>query len=403
MKDNNLLLCELDPGHACNFNACKSAGKCVGKTCPKDGCSCALPLCVGTSQCRYSYYYDDNGAPKKLPGYDSTDTDKTATLGPATTPIHNKVPGIPGGVKSYQGYGKYAPQCHTGAIKVGELGGMSLWGAREAGVQHHANQANGKPWGLIISLLGKGTLRDAEPGLQMNAAAKAIFPADLIPKAPPMIALEWPDYGVMDMPRAWWLKFAAYLLELDAPVVAYCHGGHGRTGTVLSILAALYEWVPEGECPVFWVRNKYCSEAVESEEQLRYIEAITGRKVQAPPRTYFGGGYKDDWVSNSPKAGQANLPLGQAGSGGSAQGKGNAGIDPSKPGDDDQLKDVKASSLAKITHGEPMSKNKFKRFLKLAKRQGIDWPVEDGVEIQFAGSYWYWDEKSQCLRYDGDI
>ena len=59
----------------------------------------------------------------------------------------------------------------------------------------------------------------------------------------------------------------------------YCFGGHGRTGTVLSVLACLTGIIEEGTCPVAWLRNHYCDRAVESDEQADYIEAMTGFTV----------------------------------------------------------------------------------------------------------------------------
>ena len=64
-----------------------------------------------------------------------------------------------------------------------------------------------------------------------------------------------------------------------------CDGGHGRTGTVLAIYAALLLKV---EKPISFVRDVYCRNAVETKGQVEYIAEITGckEKVELPDKIY---------------------------------------------------------------------------------------------------------------------
>jgi len=71
--------------------------------------------------------------------------------------------------------------------------------------------------------------------------------------------------------------------------------------------------MPKGADPVQWVRDNYCSEAIETKSQIAYIERITGRpstcKPKEPVMSYDGtvsGGYDYGkpygWESNKPSS-----------------------------------------------------------------------------------------------------
>ena len=48
-----------------------------------------------------------------------------------------------------------------------------------------------------------------------------------------------------------------------------CIGGHGRTGTFFAALVA--HMMPEVKDPIAYVRENYCNEAVETEEQIAFL------------------------------------------------------------------------------------------------------------------------------------
>jgi hypothetical protein len=106
-----------------------------------------------------------------------------------------------------------------------------------------------------------------------------------------IVRLDWPDFRAPDLPKEFWEDLIREFRP-DEPVHVRCTGGHGRTGTALSIIVSLLNLVPEGECPVEWVRRHYCKKAVESYEQILYIRDITGRAVTAEPQDdllFLGG------------------------------------------------------------------------------------------------------------------
>ena len=99
---------------------------------------------------------------------------------------------------------------------------------------------------------------------------------------PTVVRLHWQDMTTPTLSRDDWEWLAAKLAPLKRLHV-HCQAGHGRTGTTLAILATLWGAVPEGQCPVTWVRTMYCPQAVETKGQLDYVARITGRTVTAEP------------------------------------------------------------------------------------------------------------------------
>lgn len=68
-----------------------------------------------------------------------------------------------------------------------------------------------------------------------------------------------------------------------------CMGGHGRTGYFASCV--LGKWKPEIENPVDYLRENYCSEVVESEDQLNEIAEFLGNPeiLKSGVRDYLKG------------------------------------------------------------------------------------------------------------------
>jgi len=84
------------------------------------------------------------------------------------------------------------------------------------------------------------------------------------------------DYGCWSVPtlarRAH--KLASLLLDGWNVVVA-CHGGHGRTGTLLAATVMVLSSMDATRTdPVTWIRDNYCACAVESDEQVEALEEL---------------------------------------------------------------------------------------------------------------------------------
>ena len=153
-----------------------------------------------------------------------------------------------------------------------KLGKTHIWG----GPRSLAILRN---WGLVIAC---GTpFYNASSGLapvSANAAAQGLLPEELYKFAPPpMLTLQWSDAGVPALPISYWEAMLAFLQGFHKDVYFCCDGGHGRTGTALSIIYGLACKKPVD--PVAVIRKCYCNEAVETTSQVEYIEHITGQRV----------------------------------------------------------------------------------------------------------------------------
>ncbi len=73
-------------------------------------------------------------------------------------------------------------------------------------------------------------------------------------------------------------------LSGDLPLLAFCAGSHGRTGTFLASLIALLETPEETPDPIAAVRQRHCHHAVETKAQARAIFVLRGQDV---PQQYL--------------------------------------------------------------------------------------------------------------------
>lgn len=105
------------------------------------------------------------------------------------------------------------------------------------------------------------------------------------------IKIDWTDGGHPNLSKKFWEDLVKVIRTEKKRVVVSCQGGHGRTGTVLSILSVLMGAVKKEEDPVKFIREKYCQEAVETKTQCDYIENITGCKIAEKPSHSYGTVY----------------------------------------------------------------------------------------------------------------
>jgi protein-tyrosine phosphatase len=114
-----------------------------------------------------------------------------------------------------------------------------------------------------------------------------------------------PDMGVPANPEQFkqliiWL--AAMITE-GKKVHIGCIGGHGRTGMVLS---ALVKTMLEKEDAITYVRENYCTKAVESVAQVKFLHTHFGIKEVASTKTGLYGGVH----SSAKPTGNAALSFG---------------------------------------------------------------------------------------------
>jgi hypothetical protein len=87
------------------------------------------------------------------------------------------------------------------------------------------------------------------------------------------LQIDWPDYGVPDLPAAFWSDLVAYLAENKKKMLVVCFGGHGRTGTAMAILMChALGYTPQDA--IGWIRRNYCQSAVETAGQESYVSSM---------------------------------------------------------------------------------------------------------------------------------
>jgi hypothetical protein len=181
----------------------------------------------------------------------------------------------------------YKP-CHTDGTLVFVKDGTEFYAGKYSGV-------SARSYDLIIDLAKSVTSNVSGT----NMWGKVGKFADSL--SAQILHINWPDYGIISWERD---KFEQLLAAIKADkltsVYICCVGGHGRTGTMMSILAGLSNAVPDGQCPVTWLRGVYCDNVVESEKQLGYVEAITEMKVTAEPGKVYGA-YQQNWGAQNYK------------------------------------------------------------------------------------------------------
>ena len=86
------------------------------------------------------------------------------------------------------------------------------------------------------------------------------------------LVLDWPDMRHPNLPARFWVELYGAIRRHRRTLV-FCMGGHGRTGTALSILRMIDKQV-QGRSAVKWIRGNYCEKAVEVPSQMGYVERV---------------------------------------------------------------------------------------------------------------------------------
>jgi len=169
----------------------------------------------------------------------------------------------------------YTP-CHTGNVPILSVPGK---GTLYAGGTSRGLKTDGL---AIVDLTGTYSL--FSPIKAMNDAASAAFSNTIAAlsyeKKEPWLRLPITDGDIPDITFDEWRVFANDVREMlsgGQSIVVFCIGGHGRTGTVVSILSHIIlgpKIVTPN--PVTWLRDVYCEEVVETEPQVNYVYDMCG-------------------------------------------------------------------------------------------------------------------------------
>jgi len=110
-----------------------------------------------------------------------------------------------------------------------------------------------------------------------------------LPTSSRVLQVHWPDYGTCDLVAEDWNALGAEIHD-QKEVLILCQGGHGRTGSAAAIVLTMLSKC-KGEEAVKFVREVYCKRAVESKEQLTYLDGLLGTQTERTlAYTPFSGG-----------------------------------------------------------------------------------------------------------------
>ena len=172
-----------------------------------------------------------------------------------------------------------SPPCHKQGQYLFSIGKARI---HAGGMQ--ARHREDAPWGLVINLTGRS---EADPEITQFHGAGVICPS-FIGHAPvvagyPELVIDWPDGHIPTLRRKNWRRLVADLEVFEGDVLIHCHGGHGRTGTLLAILGHLGGPL-QGKDSVKWLRDTYCVKVIETAAQITYLRKNMNMKTKEDPR-----------------------------------------------------------------------------------------------------------------------
>lgn len=94
------------------------------------------------------------------------------------------------------------------------------------------------------------------------------------PPAPPILSLNWPDRSEPRCKIDWWGKLVETLRQdfSGGRIIIACIGSHGRTGTAMASILLAASPKLSVEDAIKFVRKTHCHKAVESWDQIEYLQ-----------------------------------------------------------------------------------------------------------------------------------
>lgn len=98
---------------------------------------------------------------------------------------------------------------------------------------------------------------------------------------PEFVDIEWADFGITSNAGYDFWRGMADAIAAEAAVkhvLVCCSGGHGRTGSFLSIVYGMLNNITDGDKAIAHIRGNYCERAVETDAQEQYIRDVLAGK-----------------------------------------------------------------------------------------------------------------------------
>lgn len=200
-----------------------------------------------------------------------------------------------GGGSSYS----YVASCtHTPTHVIdGKEEGWGVWAGKRWDCVDKANKFN-----IVLNLTGD-SIKSAN-GHRIPVPELSKWASEKEPKYKfKEIVLDWPDMGVVTLPKEFWDDLVQYLIKNKLKMLMFCVGGHGRTGTAMaSLLVTALGWTPERS--IKWVKENYCDQAIETFTQTDYVYRLVGEKAPSDATYRKGQGKGPVYAIGEPKTAQ---------------------------------------------------------------------------------------------------
>jgi len=183
--------------------------------------------------------------------------------------------------------------CHNGPVEVFSIGTSNIYA--------------GSQWEIDTSLLSidlficangtKGQFNTMINITDTRGLLKATHEEVDKRLTPTFLTLDIPDGAAPSLGPRFWKCLVSDIRDKRLNIAIYCQGGHGRTGTILACLAHYGGLVTPPNDVVKFIRNVYCSEAVETSEQLTYLRQLgmtTNEEMSLKPVARIGQVYVPD-------------------------------------------------------------------------------------------------------------
>lgn len=172
-------------------------------------------------------------------------------------------------------YQKTFQTCHHTPTLIEVVDGISLYGANYLGVSRRALKDT-----LSVDLTGFAARITTTFIMHVPKGFELLKKRQATPKV--CIFLDWKDGTAPDVKDSFWTTLHELAIKQKFKrLVAYCVGGHGRTGTFL----AAYLIANQGynaTTAIATVREQLCDSCIETSEQEEYLYLLAKEEILVP-------------------------------------------------------------------------------------------------------------------------
>lgn len=151
--------------------------------------------------------------------------------------------------------------------------GVNYWGATISDIRLGAILSRFRGATLLVNLSGVSYTRETILTLPLKLKGYGLETHSIVPN-PDYMSIEWGDGECPPLGFSFWEEYRNAIRTAGYKnVIAYCIGGHGRTGTFLASILLSYQG-GLAESATATVRMELCSKCIETREQNEYLHGL---------------------------------------------------------------------------------------------------------------------------------